>query len=199
MKFESKYVCDSVKEKREWLKQVIPENGCCIFQDLADLSSRVAYCERHQRHCKVHPTELLVCGFSCKSVSRQNCSRLQNKAKSLLAQGSKTLSTAVTWEATLGIVDNHSPDIAVLENVDGLMDDPDSSRDGDEAWGQADAGSEAHFVCVCCCSCCRRVLLARDLGFGGLSLCSRSHLGLKHQGRDGVLQRPRIRHQDVPV
>jgi len=60
-------------------------------------------------------------GFSCKSVSKANSSTAGKKL-TLLQLRDKTASTAVTFWAGIDWLAKMQPVVAILENVDALLD-----------------------------------------------------------------------------
>ena len=88
----------------------------CLFCDIADLATGVAYCETHKKNCKVPHCTIFVCCTSCKDLSR-------------LTPGSISLrmpwsvgGSAQTFHGMLSYIEKWRPAIILFENVEAIKE-----------------------------------------------------------------------------
>ncbi|CAE7413547.1 unnamed protein product [Symbiodinium sp. CCMP2592] len=85
----------------------------CVFTEFASLAGTSAYCDRHQRTCRIQPSPLLVVvGYSCKQLSKMN------NASNVGVLRSQTGSSGETCFALMKYLRQHRPVAALLENVE---------------------------------------------------------------------------------
>ena len=114
------FASESNHHKRDWIKSVV-KKSLCIFNDCSHCHRSHAACSQHDRLCSIVGCDVLVMGFSCKDLSRQNTSRSNNQR--VPAEETSRGASATTFNACLGYVDVHHPAILIIENVDALADD----------------------------------------------------------------------------
>ena len=118
IEFKQLWCAENHKRKRQWLMD-LTNRKVCAFQDASFMGGRSAPCETHKGRCAIHRPNILLCGFSCKDLSRQNnASNRQN----LLKQTSSPGGSSNTFHYMLGHLDAHKPDIVIIENSDALCD-----------------------------------------------------------------------------
>ena len=118
-------------KKKHLLKTVHPlltrpgpaeEQHGCLFAEFADLAAGQAFCEKHQRVCLVHECPfLIVCGYSCKNLSKLNA----NNRAGVLRAGLG--SSGETCDYLLNYLKNFRPAVALLENVEEMARDCEES------------------------------------------------------------------------
>jgi DNA (cytosine-5)-methyltransferase 1 len=88
-----------------------------VFVDACDLRHAAAFEARTQQQQLVSPCDILIAGFSCKTVSSLNSAR----SSSCCTTGEG--STGITWTAVKELVGARPPAVIILENVTGLLNE----------------------------------------------------------------------------
>ena len=132
---QQQFACEYDEQNQKWILELAgkKENAPCLFASIKQLDGAAAKCLRHKGTCAIGEVDVLVYGFSCKDLSRQN----PNRAKSLkdpeniLAQGVTPGGSAQTFRQSLKYIDKHPPGMIILENVDGMDDNKDAPEGSD--------------------------------------------------------------------
>ena len=86
----------------------------CLFDDVLKMGRQTAYCHRREANTRIpDDLDILVAGFSCKSVSALNMTTKDIRDTSS--------STGSTLKGVLKYLSNHRPKLALLENVKGIL------------------------------------------------------------------------------
>jgi hypothetical protein len=111
--FKHEMTCEISPYKRGHLKQTFPESGP-IFDDVKKLGRQTAHDYREDIKATTIPSNLdiLLAGFSCKSLSSLNVSK-----SDIRDRGS---TTGATLDGVLKYVKAHHPKVLILENVRGI-------------------------------------------------------------------------------
>ncbi|CAK9038906.1 unnamed protein product, partial [Durusdinium trenchii] len=104
------FSCECERFKVDWLRRAFPDVP--VFNDMMDLGKGRAFDETSKNYTAVPKVDIVMDGYSCKSLSRQN-----NTAKSFLDTSSKS---GQGFQALLSYVDYANPKVIICENV-GLM------------------------------------------------------------------------------
>ena len=112
VRFEHTFSCESNKDKRKWIAQVLDGLGPsfdrgCIFEDITELWEGTSKCLIHDQKCDVKGVGLLVIGTSCKDLSRLNSSR--STATAVLQQETSKGGSAQTFQGFLKYVEAYRP------------------------------------------------------------------------------------------
>ncbi|CAE7242160.1 unnamed protein product, partial [Symbiodinium sp. CCMP2456] len=94
----------------------------CLFAEFGDLACGQAFCEKHQRVCVVHEVPfLIICGYSCKNLSKLNASSRAGVLRAGLG------SSGETCDHLLNYLSSFRPAVALLENVEEMARDSEDS------------------------------------------------------------------------
>lgn len=120
--------CEIEPNKRQWIQKVQDElhpmfsEGMCVFDDITCLSSGKAWCQRHSEYCAVKEQfDGLMCGFSCRDLSRMNPNRAK-LASLVFSSSASPGKTNDTFTGALEFIGEHNPEFIGLENSDTLDD-----------------------------------------------------------------------------
>ena len=126
------FACEKTPNKREWYLRLIeprlakPE---CLFVDITELGSGTAKCAKHEQSCPVPVGQrLLVCGFSCKDLSKLSSTLTEEEKACALAKSSGT--TSSTFRGLLEVTELTKPDAIIMEDVDLFTEDKDTGTGG---------------------------------------------------------------------
>eukprot|EP00959_Pyramimonas_sp_CCMP1952_P390060 8174287-Pyramimonas_sp.AAC.2 len=91
----------------------------CFFEELGDISKRVAHCSLHKANCRVpERMDIFAAGFSCKDLSKLSAKFVGKEKKDILQ---KCLGTSgKTFAQVMGFVNVCKPRVLLMENVDEL-------------------------------------------------------------------------------
>ena len=93
----------------------------CFFDDMARLPEGIGHCAVHGHNCRVQTrTDVHVCGFSCKDLSKLNNCWARAERQHILDKGLGT--TGRTFAALTSYAASCKPRTLILENVDDLDD-----------------------------------------------------------------------------
>ena len=126
VEFEHLWVSEIDKRKRQWLLG-ITGSKTCVFGDLNGLASGVAACDRHLRQCRVLRCNILISGFSCRSVSTAAYRKGRDNS-ACLAIGDLSASTANTFWGNTKLVQMFKFDVVLYESVDNLDAEPKNDK-----------------------------------------------------------------------
>ena len=116
-----KFSCEKCNAKREWIKVMSPP-PINLFKDAQELTRDSAFCEIAQAQVSIPACDLLVAGFSCKSMSLMNINRApmaEALARGDLAQAGETGKTLAALFGYLS-AQERPPWGVLLENVSGI-------------------------------------------------------------------------------
>lgn len=118
------FSCEKVKTKRQFYQGcVMPHLSShgCMFEEMSSLAEVVAPCAYHGHDCKVESrTDVHVCGFSCKDLSKLNNCWSHEERQNILEKGLG--STGKTFASLTAYAARCRPRCLILENVDELED-----------------------------------------------------------------------------
>ena len=108
---ECAFACEKVKFKREFVLSIVSpllsKHGC-MFEDMTTLPSGVSTCAAHRQACKVtRRTDIHVCGFFCKDLSKLNGQRGREERSQILRSGLG--SSGKTFAAVMNSPTRRSP------------------------------------------------------------------------------------------
>ena len=130
LEFNHLHMAETDKRKIDWLKNIVANTDCCIFDDCSIWASaeQAGNCQHHVGNtCPVARANLMFHGFSCKLLSKAYRRSLKQFVSNRLAMG-KGL-TGETFAHGIQYVMRHRPDMIMWENVDALLDDPDANEE----------------------------------------------------------------------
>ena len=148
LKFKHEFFCEISTQKCDVLKESFPEVPH-IFRDVGHMGRQTAMCYKcGEVHEVPSRLDVLIAGFSCKSVSSLN-----NAKKSITDRSG---STGETLSGLLKYAKEHKPRLMILENVMGII--------------HKQAGAENMMVIL------KRMLKARGYHGGYAAVNSRNYL-----------------------
>ncbi len=118
------FSCESCEWKRQFILDSYPVPH--VYVDVGHLCAPTAFDARCGRDTQIPCVDVLIGGFSCKTVSRLNSK--PEEAKACVARQAGT--TGVTFAGILGYAASKRPKLWILENVVGLLHKQDDTSDG---------------------------------------------------------------------